>query len=560
MVNVGIDFGSTNTTIAIYRSDRECPEALTFGLATPYIPSIVSYNKKNGEYSVGVPARSHTGKKSYDIYKAFKMLIPENNPKVLLKRGYTEEKTPQVIAAVFIEKLLKKALIELGEEQINKLVIGVPEIWREQETTVDGIPIIREILESISFVNKVEVASEPEAATAYFAHNYKKKTNEIYNGQVLLVDYGGGTLDITLTEVSGVDDSNIQIKTLERTGAGENVDGNVGKAGIVYMETVVTEALKRADLLDNDTVPEADSNKFYKAVYEFETQIQNSMDEICAVFSEYEGIGIEESVNELEEEEFTTIEYKGEDIEITYGLLVDVYNRVIRDVLNEKLKEIESYMISNRINYRDPGNKSLKIALVGGFGRYYLVEEQIKRFFKFKIQNDKRQENIFTSTSDCEQAISLGTALLANDVIGIKHTAPYSIGYWAFAGNGREEYVYAFKIRQEIKYDTEYFIKGNDGNNYQIFAMDGSCENIFLNLHSDDRYRKKCQLKEEYLNKLRTVVNNPSMMIEVSFSISKSEVLTIHVYDYDEEKMRRTSCRSIKLARIKDLLDQRFVS
>lgn len=559
MINVGIDFGSTNTTIAIYKKDKDCPEALTLGLTTPYIPSVVSYNKKNGEYSIGVTAKTQTGKRNYDIYKAFKMLIPENDTEILFQRGYTEEKTPQAITKAFIEKLLRKALIELGEEQINKLVIGVPEIWREQETTIDGIPIIREILESISFVKEVEVASEPEAATAYFAHNYKKKTNEIYNGQVLLVDYGGGTLDITLTEVSGINESNVQIKTLERTGAGENVDGNVGKAGIVYMETVVIEALKRAELLDDDTVPDADYNKFCKAVYEFETQIQSSVEDIEAVFSEYEGIGIEESVNELEEEEFTTIEYKGEDVEISYGLLVDVYNRVIRNVLNEKLQEIELYMKSKEIDYLNPANKSLKIALVGGFGRYYLVEDQIKRFFGFRIQNDKRQENILTSTSDCEQAISLGTALLANDVIGIKYTAPYSIGYWAFAENGKKEYVYAFKIREEIKYDTEYFIKGTDGNNYKIFAIDGSCENIFLNLHSDDRYRKECQLKEKYLKKLRTVVNNPSMMIEVSFSISKSEVLTINVYDYDEEKMIRTSRRPIELARIKDLLNQKFV-
>ena len=77
------------------------------------------------------------------------------------------------------------------------------------------------------------------AASAFFAYNFRQMTKKNFEGNILLVDYGGGTLDITLTNVAADDGDSVEIKVLERTGAGENEEGKVGKAGIVYMETVM---------------------------------------------------------------------------------------------------------------------------------------------------------------------------------------------------------------------------------------------------------------------------------------------------------------------------------
>lgn len=64
----------------------------------------------------------------------------------------------------------------------------------------DGISILRDILYNDVDVpiKNVEVVSEPEAASAYFAYNYEAETSKSFNGYLLLIDYGGGTLDITL--------------------------------------------------------------------------------------------------------------------------------------------------------------------------------------------------------------------------------------------------------------------------------------------------------------------------------------------------------------------------
>ena len=71
--------------------------------------------------------------------------------------------------------------------------------------------ILRSILQNeISCpVKHVQVVTEPEAASAYFAYHYEKETGKPFNGSLLLIDYGGGTLDITLTRIAS--DGNISM-------------------------------------------------------------------------------------------------------------------------------------------------------------------------------------------------------------------------------------------------------------------------------------------------------------------------------------------------------------
>ena len=38
MFNIGIDFGSTYTTVSAYRNETEKTETVVLGLGTPYIP------------------------------------------------------------------------------------------------------------------------------------------------------------------------------------------------------------------------------------------------------------------------------------------------------------------------------------------------------------------------------------------------------------------------------------------------------------------------------------------------------------------------------------------
>lgn len=531
MVNLGMDFGSTYTTVSVYREDTETLEALILGQGVPYLPSVAARGK--GETLFGTAAKNKTGKKGYTIYKAFKMLLPENDPEKLAERGYDSENTPEQITRIFIENVLRQVLEDLHETRIDHLVVGVPEIWNEGIRTLDGRTLIRDICRSLDFVSPegVKVVSEPAAASAYFARNFYLSTKRNFEGNILLVDYGGGTLDITLTQVLSCgkegEPHSMELKVLDRTGAGENEEGRIGKAGIVYMETVTARAVQRSGLTDGEE-PVCGSI-FYRAVDELELELQSNTKKIQNIFEEY-GLDYPE---ELNQEEFTTIAYGQDEVQITYGLLLEVYNEVIRDTFDEKLNEILAFMDRSGISYQDGSRDDFKIALVGGFGNFYLVKRQIADKFKLG-NNDRRQENILLDRAGCERAISLGAALLAGDVIGIRNTASFSIGVWAYDMNKKLCLNYAIRYKQEIEFDTIYYARGSeDGEIFVIQTISGGFDKFLVNFSLDDRTACFALLKEEFAGKLAHVVTNQYHMAVVGFSLDSSGVVSLHIRDYD---------------------------
>ena len=210
--------------------------------------------------------------------------------------------------------------------------------WNEHIHEHNGCEVLKNICERIDFIEHVQVISEPAAASAFFAHNFQKSTGKPVDGKILLVDYGGGTLDITLSDISpskkNTEEQNIEIKVLERTGAGENQDGQVGKAGIIYMETLMKAAIAQSGQCAPEDI--ANDGAFYRAVDILEQELQYMTLNISDTFEEY---GIDD-IDELNEIEFAAIEYKNEEIHISYGLLVEIYNDLIQPILDDRLNQM----------------------------------------------------------------------------------------------------------------------------------------------------------------------------------------------------------------------------
>lgn len=533
MINLGLDFGSTYTTVSIFREDTQTLEALILNQSLPFIPSVVAF--KGEQYEYGRAAKSLTGKKGASVFKAFKMLLPETDQTKWKERGFWGEYTPEYIAGIFIESVLLQVLKDLHEDKIGNLVVGVPEIWSEGIGTLDGRTMIRNICRGLEFVERVQVVSEPAAASAFFAYNFLLTTGKTFQGKILLVDYGGGTLDITLTDVIsglGKDGKNsVEIKVLERTGAGENEEREVGKAGIVYMETVMEEAIRRCGIQEEGREITYDG-KFYKAVDELEQQLQDRTQAIQDIFEEF---GLDDP-EDLYEEEFTNIEYRGEDVEVSYGLLLEVYNRTIRPVFDEKLRQMIAFMDEEGIRYMDRNQDIFKIALVGGFGNFYLVKKQLEDTFKFNAY-DKRRKDIIRNKADCEKAISLGAALLSAGIIGIRNTASYSIGVWAYDANKRVCPNYAIRYKQDIEFNKVYYARGSVDNEIIVIqAISGGFDRFLVNFGHYDKTAMVALAKEKFSRKLMNVVQNQYHTAVVGFSIDSSGVVSLHIHDYDMQE------------------------
>ena len=183
--------------------------------------------------------------------------------------------------------------------------------------------------------------------------------------------------------------------------------------------------------------------------------VKVSMDELYeeqADEEDYEG----EPEDEMDEEDyiFTMIPYRGMFINISYQLMVQVYDQIIRGVFDEKMEEVIQYMKERNIDYMNRNDQTFKIVLVGGFGNYYLVKKQMTDKFKFS-STDERQKNIIMKREDCEKAISLGAALLASNVLRIRNTAPYSIGI-RVRDEERISLTYGLRYNQDIEFNKIY--------------------------------------------------------------------------------------------------------
>ncbi|MBW4632465.1 MAG: Hsp70 family protein [Iphinoe sp. HA4291-MV1] len=183
---IGIDLGTSTSEICVYRNNESfmIPDPVT---KLAIIPSIVAINKK-GELLVGENARSWVDVSGCGVREIKRKMGTGETVKLLDK-----EYRPEEISALILRKLKENAEEALGII-IREVVLSVPANFPDaaRQATLNagelaGLKIIRLI-------------NEPTAAALAFGIK-----NIGVEEQLVVFDFGGGTLDITVLEmVAGV--------------------------------------------------------------------------------------------------------------------------------------------------------------------------------------------------------------------------------------------------------------------------------------------------------------------------------------------------------------------
>ncbi|CAM2068127.1 Hsp70 family protein [Sulfidibacter corallicola] len=177
---VGIDFGTTNSEIAVFEEGQ--PQILGEPLI---LPSVVGIDER-GQLLVGEPARNQW------------IAFPERTIKSIKRRMGSRERIllgekefrPSEIAAVILRQLKMNAEDQLGQP-LRKAVITVPAFFsnaQRQATFEAG---------ELAGLEVVRMIHEPTAAAlAYEAgHEGARK--------ILVYDLGGGTFDVSVVDIQG---------------------------------------------------------------------------------------------------------------------------------------------------------------------------------------------------------------------------------------------------------------------------------------------------------------------------------------------------------------------
>ena len=185
---IGIDLGTSNCAAAVIVGGKPTiiPAAEGVTLGGKAFPSVVALTK-DGELLVGEPARRQIVTNPGGTVIAAKRKMGSD----FKFRVYGKEYTPQQISAFILQKIKKDAETFLGEP-VDKAVITVPAYFNDNQRqatkdagTIAGLEVVR-------------IINEPTAAS--LAYGLDKAEKDL---KIMVFDFGGGTLDVTIMELGG---------------------------------------------------------------------------------------------------------------------------------------------------------------------------------------------------------------------------------------------------------------------------------------------------------------------------------------------------------------------
>ena len=514
MVNLGVDFGSTYTMVAIYENGE--PKTVQPSHLTFHYPSIVCYDEQKDKYFYGTSARDKLGKKGIIGFRGFKMLLNHQMSEEMLKeRNYGGKHTPEFITAFFLRSIIQNTLKKLNQDKVDLLVIGAPECWFQSIRTIDARGVLRDICLGFNdLVNRVELRSEPTDAAAFCVWNYEKENQSNFDGKILVVDYGGGTLDTALVSVNRIDDK-VQIKPEMLSGIGENSEREIGKAGIAYQEAVVRKAIAEALGISGSEIETGPS--FDRAVKEFEDTLITDCEFVDETFEDFAAVP-----HQLKDEKFITVSYEGEEVDINFAQMKQAYNETIFPQLQRVLDESSESLAADEKPY---------LALVGGFCNFYLVREQIQNHFQMGEFNS-RVKTLFHKEEDREKAIAYGACLLANKVIDVCCVANFGIGMYIKYSNRDKVFMrYAINYGQEYVPDKIYFARDNDKTIAPMILTEA--DTFLLNFNKKPEYGFAACPKAKFAAALNKAKHDS--IVVVGFSIDAAERINVHIFNYNYE-------------------------
>ena len=356
---IGIDLGTSNSAAAIIQGGKPTliPAAEGTTVAGKAFPSIVAFSK-DGDLLVGEPARRQA------------VTNPENTIREAKRKMGTEfmykiqdkEYKPQQISAFILQKIKRDAEAFTGDT-ISKAVITVPAYFNDnqrQATKDAGI---------IAGLEVVRIINEPTAASLAFGLDKNKEDMKI-----LVFDFGGGTLDVTIMEMGGG-----VFEVMSTSGDTQLGGSDMDKAIIDY---VVEEFRKKEgiDLSNDSTAMTRIKEGGEKAKIELSTVMETEIN-LPIIAQDSSGA-------------------KNLEVKLTRAKLEDLVNPIVQRCKSSIEKSIEDAKISP--------TDITKIVLVGGPTRMPIV----RKFVSDTIGKEAE------SGVDPMEAVAFGAAVQAGIIAG----------------------------------------------------------------------------------------------------------------------------------------------
>ncbi len=216
MAHVGIDFGTTNTTCVEIAGPTRSIAKYGDEAGRP-LPSILVIDKNTGHVQCGREVWEHREKylsqpHRYHVISSVKAELESPDPIPVLSGEWTK---PRLVAQILRHLSERRRRTYGGDNGISKATFSVP---------VGMSPFARRMLRQAAEIANIEVTSFVKESTAALVREWDSLRSCAY---VVVFDWGGGTLDVSVLDIRGDGISELWTKGLPS--AGIHIDRELAK-------------------------------------------------------------------------------------------------------------------------------------------------------------------------------------------------------------------------------------------------------------------------------------------------------------------------------------------
>jgi len=389
---IGIDLGTSNSAASYMEGGRPTiiPSAEGAGVASgKAFPSYVAFTKE-GQRLVGEPARRQAAINADGTIMAAKRKMGTD----FKFKVFGKEYTPQQISAFILQKIKQDAEAYLGDK-VEEAVITCPAYFDDNQRTatkdageIAGLKVLR-------------IINEPTAAC--LAYGLEKAGKEL---KILVFDFGGGTLDVTIMEMWKEGGFKVMATSGDTQLGGTDMDN-------VLIDYVASEFKRDTGIdLKKDKIA---LQRLREAVEKVKVELSSTLTtDINLPFITADSTGpkhLTMSVNRAKLEE-----------------LVNPIIEKCRGPLERALKDARESFSKEGVDFPEKGVD--KIIMVGGPTRMPIVQKFVEDYFGKKIERG----------IDPMECVSLGAAVQAAIIKGdvkdvlLLDVTPLSLGIETLGG------------------------------------------------------------------------------------------------------------------------------
>ncbi len=508
---LGLDLGTTNSACCFFNRERNAFDFLKFdSQSMDFFPTMIAYRKDNDHIRyIGKAAERYRFSSKYDFYERFKLSMGQGAEK---KNG--REKSPMETARDFISEVIKKYEQKSGE-QVTGIVMTVPDIWKNEEENKIAVDHLTEIYDQLGYEADENVAfeSEPVSAAVYYCREVCRGK---YRGHMVVVDYGGGTLDLTLCETG--DGTNITV--LRRCGDGGRDTGCAGAA----FDDALTKRMIENNGLDSKEYEEGTS-RFIALRSALETakiaSSETTTEALKGYYELYDKIS-GESYNDMPA--FDLIDDRFGEFEIMASDVAETFARVNEKPLKEALDNIARYC--HELDIDTKSQDHFRVLMVGGFSSLYCVESTVREVFESMDGVKDRRFDHGLRMDARSTAIAHGAAIIASGMAEVSYQCQSDIGFYYYDVFDEEEKTAALIRRDHpVKDYREPVYFGG------VLKVSSLGRSSVIRLFFDDGSGKIPVKMDESLVQLCPNTDDPDNDYRIGLSMGKHQIPMIHIKD-----------------------------